>query len=50
MRSKMRFSPDDLLIFADGRDLGAQDRRVIYRRLPDQWPMDAEVLVYQNIA
>jgi hypothetical protein len=43
-------SAHDSLLFADGRDLGAQDRRVIYRRLPDQWPIDAEVLVHQNIA
>jgi hypothetical protein len=38
------------LYFADRRDPGAQDWCVIHRRLPDQWPMDAEVLVHQNVA
>ena len=38
------------LLFADGRDLGAQNRGMIYRRLPDQWPIDAELLMNQNVA
>jgi hypothetical protein len=40
----------DSLLFVNIRDLGAQNRGVIHRCLPDQRPMDAEVFMHQNIA
>lgn len=40
----------DELATQDLRDLSAQDWGVIDRRLPDQRPIDAEVLVNQDVS
>ncbi len=49
-RPNLSLVAQDSLLFGNDRNPGTQDRRMICHCLPHQRPIDAEVLMHQNIA